>query len=252
MLKLFIAGILLAQTYIVPGRLRPAVACTAPDETTNSADLLWWVDTTSVTESGGEVSEMTDQSAAGNDWTQATGSKQPSLVTNAFGTGRDGIQGDNDATDDNVALASTKTLSGDLSAYYLVKHNSSDASVAYLTADGANNSFRINTAENLVIRCNASTTTLTTGGVISNAETHLVEFHRDGSSNWTVYVDGVDVTNGTPNNVEDCTQLYMLMSTNGGGESDIIIGASVTYTSDHTSSDDRDCIRDYYDAWWND
>jgi hypothetical protein len=126
---------------------------------------------------------------------------QPAIVSSHWASGKDAIRGD--GINDYLQMSSFNTLMPPLSIYAVFQ--SSDLT-ATLTLFGKTSTDVVDissTSGRVRYRANNILSTLTGSGAISADTKHRVIITVAANGDVTCYIDGVDVTTGTPNNTND-------------------------------------------------
>ena len=142
---------------------------------------------------GGIVDQWDDVSGNGNHASQATQANMPLVVANSLDNKSGALF---DGVDDFLSLTSTLSVTGGM-GFYAVFTAGADSMI--LTNDTSTDYvFRaLDTSQILSRPAGAASAVLSTGEIVSG-NSHLVEVARDGSNNYTLYLDGTDITDATP------------------------------------------------------
>lgn len=173
------------------------------------------------------VYEWLDQSVAGNDATQTTGSQKPAILT-AAQNGLNLIAFD--GVDDRLLFPAI-TLSGPFTyacvfkyrggVWHLGQHDSS-GSAFYISGAGAMN-----------LRAASVDTAITSTGVFSSGTAYELIVFRDASSNVYVHVNGVDESIGATKSTTPTFSGFPVYSTS---ESNTEFGEQHIWKADHSAS----------------
>lgn len=209
----------------------------APDDVSG---LILWVETDSgVSTDAFGVYDWADQSTSGNDFTQSTDGFKPSLVTDHFATGCDGILGDD--SDDRLTLNSTISEAADISIFFVVQLEKN--AFEYVIGSTATDQIQATSTEALRVRWGQSGfITVTSTAAFSPEQKILVDLHRDGSDNWTGFINAVDKTTGTPVDAGN-VNLTDILEVNGNAAGHYF-GAILVYDN-KVSTADAASIRTY-------
>lgn len=186
------------------------------------------------------VSSWTDEGGSAGNLVQIATTKQPAVVSNHF-NGIDGIQGD--GSDDILSTSAAYSLTGDFSIFTVVEFATLASNQNILSTD-ADNFTRVGTTGIGIIKIAGTQKNLTATSAFTTSTRYLIEFHRDGSDNLTIFRNGTNVTSGTPSQSGTLTIQNIGARNDGQGHGttiygaiaacdDQVTGAKLTYVQDH-------------------
>lgn len=188
-----------------------------------------------------------NECGSGETVTQATGSLKPDEDTDRFGSGRDGILWDD--TDDLMDISGI-ALTGAFSLYFVLYRNSTALEPLLTSTVGVGTGLYISAATTNKLRFDpgaAADFDLSTNNILTNGQRKLIDVHRDSSDNWTVYVNGADVTSGTPN---DSTTVNCNRLGKGFGHTSALSYGVIAIYDAELSSSQKSGIRTYIQSRW--
>lgn len=239
MIKSLVALLLLslAQSGTVVVRRAAGPACDSPDDV---AGLILQLETDSgVSTDAFGVYDWDDQSTSDNDAVQAVDADKPDVVADHFASGYDAILGD-DSTD-YLTFQSAIVETGDTSIFVVIQPEGN--AFEYIIGTTNNRQYQATNAEKIRMRWGESGyQNLTANGAYLEDDQILLDIHRDGSGNFTCFVNGVDLTDGTPNDTDNL--VYASIVGVDGNENGHYYGAIIMYDN-KVSGSDAACVRTY-------
>jgi len=183
-------------------------------------------DEDSITDSGGDVSQMDDLTSTGDDFTQGAGAQQPRTGDNT----QNGLnQVDFDGVNDSLANAAVAIpANGDLTLFIACSVGAAiGANKSILSGDAASNDFQFQAdgTNNFRAQLNGNN-----GATAKAAQDELgpsvyaCVWDKTGAGTYKVQVDGVDVNSGVAYTTEMNTSLLMRIGVNRGGAAFLPLG----------------------------
>lgn len=203
-----------------------------------------WLDTAAITTwlggASGYIKTWYDQT--GGSWgnaTQADPAKQPLYVASGINS-RPTLEFD---TTDDVLIITEKTLTGEFTTFCVFN---AQESYSILFGKLSTDYVRVQPGIEYLFRANASNTSLSTTGVVNQTIDALACVVRDASDNLIIEQNGIDITDGTPNNANDFDVTSL-------GNTSVFFNALQTeqiYYDGHLSAEDRAAITANIMVYW--
>ncbi len=223
--------------------LLPAVIV-AHNPTPSDLGCLWWESELGTTIFASDLQNWNDQLQS-EQLSAPTSAQRLAVVAGHF-NGIDGYQGD--GANDILSLLADHTVTGDFSIFKVFEL-ATLASLQNLQGAGATDFLRVMTGGAALIKVdNTANLTLTANGSFVVGTRYLMEVHRDGSNNFTVFRNGTDVTSGTPNRAGPYDFQHIGARNSGNGHSQVIHGAFAVCDS-LISGDARTDLRNHFQRY---
>jgi hypothetical protein len=154
--------------------------------------------------------------------TQGVEANKPTSQAAFFASGKNSVRCD---TTDTLDFAATRTLSVPYSLFWILQISTGASNRNFVFGDGSN-LLRYGGSEQVVLIANGTTTTLTATGQPEGTPTYGALFVATGGA-VTIWIDGSDVTSGSPVNNNALDILRPVNVGNSQHDYGVVMGASV-------------------------